>query len=244
MILATAAVAGIAGGTFFAVAQVSGPAAGNAAEGAGDSAAQSVDADDRGTVDRAGRSHPLATANVGPPVGPVDGPAGGDAQGGSGSAAAGSAGSPSVLSGSAKPSSPAAKGTSPAPTGGPTEVVISLVNTERAKAGCPAVTSNAKLAGAALGHSQDMASRDYFSHDTPEGVSAAQRLTDSGYKWSTMGENIAYGQSSAQSVMTAWMNSSGHKANILNCAFKEIGVGLAYTSGRTPYWTQDFGSSR
>ncbi|MBN1172089.1 MAG: CAP domain-containing protein [Micromonosporaceae bacterium] len=122
--------------------------------------------------------------------------------------------------------------------------VVELVNVQRAKAGCSAVTIDSRLTSAARGHSSDMATRNYFSHDTKGGGGFADRITKAGYVWSTAGENIAMGQTSAASVMNAWMNSSGHKANILNCNFRNIGVGLAYNSSNRPYWTQDFGTLR
>lgn len=122
--------------------------------------------------------------------------------------------------------------------------VVDIVNVERAKAGCGALTADAALTTAARGHSTDMATRNYFSHDTLGGGSFADRISKAGYKWSTAGENIAMGQPTAASVMSAWMNSAGHKANILNCSFKNIGVGLAYSSKKAPYWTQDFGAKR
>ena len=71
--------------------------------------------------------------------------------------------------------------------------------------------------------------------------STGQRITAAGYNWSAYGENVAYGYSSPESVMQGWMTSPGHKANILNCSFKEIGVGLAQPGY---YWTQDFAASR
>ncbi|MGC9665524.1 CAP domain-containing protein [Planosporangium sp. 12N6] len=119
--------------------------------------------------------------------------------------------------------------------------VVMLVNQERAKAGCDPLSVDSRLATAARDHSADMAARDYFAHDTPEGVSVGTRVTNAGYRWSAVGENIAKGQSDATSVMQAWMNSPGHRANILNCRYTNIGVGLAY-QGRTPLWTQDFGT--
>jgi uncharacterized protein YkwD len=119
--------------------------------------------------------------------------------------------------------------------------VVTLVNQERAKAGCGALTVDARLANAARAHSQDMATRDYFDHNTPEGVDPGKRITNAGYNWQAWGENIAMGQPDPASVMQAWMNSPGHRANILNCNFKNIGVGLAYNTKHQPYWTQDFG---
>ncbi|MFI8823951.1 CAP domain-containing protein [Streptomyces sp. NPDC053431] len=118
--------------------------------------------------------------------------------------------------------------------------VIALVNAERAKAGCGALTANATLTRAAQGHSDDMAARDFFDHTNPDGAGPGDRVTAAGYPWSTYGENIAMGQSSAEQVMEAWMNSPGHRANILNCDFKEIGVGIHNSGG--PYWTQVFGA--
>lgn len=115
--------------------------------------------------------------------------------------------------------------------------VVDLVNTERAKGGCDPLTVDAKLAQAAEDHSSDMAERDYFDHTTPEGVTFDERIVNAGY--STPGaENIAVGQQNAEQVMDGWMNSEGHRANILNCDLKTIGVGFVADGF---YWTQDFG---
>ncbi|WP_020552764.1 CAP domain-containing protein [Embleya scabrispora] len=134
-----------------------------------------------------------------------------------------------------KPTTPAA------PPSGPAAEVVSLVNQERAKAGCPALTVNTKLTAAALQHSQDMAAHANMSHTGSDGSGPGERITRAGYIWTTYGENVAYGYSTPQLVMTGWMNSPGHRQNILNCSFKEIGVGLA---GPNSYWTQDFGTAR
>jgi uncharacterized protein YkwD len=119
--------------------------------------------------------------------------------------------------------------------------VLSIVNTERAKAGCQPLAFNARLRTAAFKHSADMAARDYFSHDTPDGVSFATRITNEGYRWSNAAENIAKGQRTPEDVMTAWMNSPGHRANILNCATKSIGAGVTYAADGTPYYAEVFG---
>jgi uncharacterized protein YkwD len=121
--------------------------------------------------------------------------------------------------------------------------VLTLVNAERAKAGCKAVTNDSRLARAAEKHSADMIARDYFSHTTPDGVDFATRIENEGYRWSNAGENIASGQRNATEVMKAWMNSPGHRANILNCNFKNLGVGMVLDGSR-PMWTQDFGTER
>ncbi|NML52680.1 CAP domain-containing protein [Streptomyces sp. R302] len=140
-------------------------------------------------------------------------------------------------------------GTDPAPGGGAqndpgnasaADQVLSLVNAERAKAGCGPLTANATLARAAQGHSDDMAARDFFDHTNPDGADPGDRVTAAGYPWSTYGENIAMGQRTPEQVMEAWMNSPGHRANILNCDFKELGVGIHDDGG--PYWTQVFGA--
>ncbi|MFI8181276.1 CAP domain-containing protein [Actinacidiphila glaucinigra] len=119
--------------------------------------------------------------------------------------------------------------------------MLDLVNQERAKAGCTALKVNAKLNEAAQDHSKDMASHKNMSHTGSDGSSPADRISSVGYNWSSYGENVAYGYSSASSVMSAWMASPGHKRNILDCSFKEIGIALAQPGN---YWTQDFGAAR
>jgi uncharacterized protein YkwD len=136
-----------------------------------------------------------------------------------------------------------ARSTPPAaPTAsGATALVAQLVNTERAKHGCAPLTVNAKLTKAAQAHSADMAAHRTMSHTGSDGSSPGERITAAGYAWSSYGENVAYGYGTPASVMAGWMNSPGHRANILNCSFKEIGVGLAQPGN---YWTQDFGTPR
>ncbi|WP_314225220.1 CAP domain-containing protein [Streptomyces zaehneri] len=119
--------------------------------------------------------------------------------------------------------------------------VVALVNNERAKVGCSPVTLNAKLSQAAQAHSADMASHNTMSHTGSDGSDPGQRITRAGYLWSTYGENVAYGYSTPEQVMAGWMASAGHKRNILDCGFKEIGVGVAQPGN---YWTQDFGTVR
>ncbi|NEA00812.1 CAP domain-containing protein, partial [Streptomyces sp. SID10116] len=153
--------------------------------------------------------------------------------------------SPDRTSAAPKPKpKPEAPDPKPAPQqpSGTAEQVVALVNTERAKAGCGPVRSNGKLATAAAKHSADMAARDYFDHTSPDGTDPGDRITAAGYRWSTYGENIARGQQSPAAVMDSWMKSPGHKANILNCDFKELGVGIHNGSGG-PWWTQAFGTA-
>jgi uncharacterized protein YkwD len=119
--------------------------------------------------------------------------------------------------------------------------VVKLTNRERAKAGCKALKSNTALKNAAQKHSADMAKKDYFSHNGKDGRSPFDRMTDAGYAFSAAAENIAAGQRTAADVVEGWMNSAGHKANILNCTYTEIGVGYAKGGSYGTYWTQDFG---
>ncbi|NDU77667.1 RNA polymerase, partial [Actinomadura sp. DSM 109109] len=141
-----------------------------------------------------------------------------------------------------RPATPAPRSTAP---GGGTlaQRVVSLANAERARNGCGALTVDSRLQAAAQGHSADMVARGFFDHTNPSGKDPGDRITAAGYRWSTYGENIAAGQRTPAAVVSAWMNSPGHRANILNCRFKNIGVGVALKSG-SPYWTQNFGATR
>ncbi|MEU0338566.1 CAP domain-containing protein [Streptomyces bobili] len=141
----------------------------------------------------------------------------------------------------AAPKSPATSALAAGATTPAVTRVVALVNSERAKAGCSPVTLNAKLSQAAQAHSADMASHNTMSHTGSDGSDPGQRITRAGYLWSTYGENVAYGYSTPEQVMAGWMASAGHKRNILDCGFKEIGVGVAQPGN---YWTQDFGTVR
>ncbi|MET7599556.1 MULTISPECIES: CAP domain-containing protein [unclassified Streptomyces] len=117
--------------------------------------------------------------------------------------------------------------------------VLKLVNEERAKVGCSPVAANSGLSELAAAFSEDMATRGFFDHTDPSGASPWDRAAKAGIT-DLGGENIARGQATAEAVMEAWMNSPGHRANILNCDFKTLGVGAHFGSGG-PWWTQDFG---
>jgi len=117
--------------------------------------------------------------------------------------------------------------------------VFDLVNQARAEAGCGALERDSRLDKAALLHAEDMAANDYFSHDSQDGRSPTDRAAEQGYEGG-VGENIAAGYPDAEAVMEGWMNSEGHRANILNCGYDVIGVGAADRDG-TIYWVQDFG---
>ncbi|WP_203453729.1 CAP domain-containing protein [Jiangella aurantiaca] len=117
--------------------------------------------------------------------------------------------------------------------------VVDLTNEIRADEGCGPLHADDRLHEAAVLHSEDMAERDYFDHVTPEGVGPGERAERAGYdSWG--GENIAWGYQSAEDVVEGWMDSQGHRENILNCDFQAIGVGAADSDGG-PYWTQMFG---
>lgn len=115
--------------------------------------------------------------------------------------------------------------------------VLTLVNKYRNQNGLASVSLDSALCGAADVRAKEIVSS--FSHTRPNGSSCFTVLAENGISYSGAGENIAYGQSSPDKVMTAWMNSSGHRANILNASFTKLGVGV-YQSGGTLYWTQIF----
>ncbi len=120
--------------------------------------------------------------------------------------------------------------------------VLDLVNRERTIAGLNPLDNDDRLTRAARGHSEDMAQQNYFSHTSLDGRSPGDRIKAEGYSGFTYGENIAAGYSTPVAVMNAWMNSPGHRANILNPNFCDIGVGHAVGGGRfRDYWTQNFG---
>ncbi|MFI9648379.1 CAP domain-containing protein [Streptomyces sp. NPDC052040] len=141
-----------------------------------------------------------------------------------------------------KTSSPVAAAPAPRATASSaTARVVELVNAERAKAGCSALTVSPTLAKVAQAHSEDMAAHRNMSHTGSDGSSPGDRITRAGYDWSSYGENVAYGYATPEQVMEGWMASPGHRENILNCSFKQIGVGLAQPDS---YWTQDFGTAQ
>ncbi|HET8595819.1 MAG TPA: CAP domain-containing protein [Intrasporangium sp.] len=119
--------------------------------------------------------------------------------------------------------------------------MLRLVNVERSRARCVPLTANSALTSAARAHSADMARNNYFSHTSLDGRTAFQRMRAAGFTGRMMAENIAAGQRTAAAVMQAWMNSPGHRANILNCGYRYLGVGHVTGGSYGHYWTQDFG---
>jgi uncharacterized YkwD family protein len=119
--------------------------------------------------------------------------------------------------------------------------VIRLVNIERAKVGLKPLALDDNLGKVARVKSQDMAGTTYFSHTSPRYGSAANLVSSFGLKWRMTGENIASGYTTPAGVVQGWMNSPGHKRNMLSSRYNLIGVGIAksYKNGRV-YWTQEF----
>ncbi|MGG2459819.1 CAP domain-containing protein [Streptomyces sp. RGM 3693] len=117
--------------------------------------------------------------------------------------------------------------------------VVDLVNAQRAQHGCGPLTVDPHLQAAAQAHSDDMAARNYYAHDTPEGIDPGTRMTRAGFPWQSWGENIFKSPKDPATALDGWMNSPGHRANILNCSYKATGVGVNLNPNG-PWWTQDF----
>ncbi|MGI6730930.1 MAG: CAP domain-containing protein [Anaerovoracaceae bacterium] len=157
---------------------------------------------------------------------------------------------PSVPKAPAEPKAPApakpAEPKAPAPAksaaniGSYEQQVVDLVNSERAKVGLPALKMNTKLAGVAEKKAEDLRDNNYFAHNSPTYGSPFDMMRQFGVTYTTAGENIARGQKTPAAVMNGWMNSQGHKENILNSNFTEIGVGYVTDSNGTTYWVQMF----
>lgn len=141
----------------------------------------------------------------------------------------------------ATPGTPDVPGTTVPPT---TEAdnaaarIIELVNAERAKAGLAPLSLNTTASSAALTRAKETVS--VFSHTRPDGRNFSTALTEAGISYSFCGENIAYGQTTPEQVMNDWMNSSGHRANILQSNFSQIGIGHYISGNGTQYWVQLF----
>jgi uncharacterized protein YkwD len=118
--------------------------------------------------------------------------------------------------------------------------ILQLVNDQRAQHGCGALGASGPLNELAEDYSTEMGTEGFFSHTDPAGRSPWDRAKALGIT-NLGGENIAMGQPTPQAVMSAWMNSSDHRANILDCIYHSLGVGVYYGSGGGPWWTQDFG---
>lgn len=113
--------------------------------------------------------------------------------------------------------------------------VIELTNEQRRRNGVPPLRFSAQLTAAAQTHTNLMVQFDRMDHNLPGEPSLGERVSRTGYRWSSIAENIAHGQQTPEDVVNSWMNSSGHRANLLNPAYQDIGVGFA-----NGYWTQVF----
>jgi uncharacterized protein YkwD len=130
--------------------------------------------------------------------------------------------------------------------------VVAIMNTARAKAGCGPLKINSKLMAAAKTHATNMAEKDFFGHANRDGSKFSKRVKKQGYKYRMVAENIAAGQKSAREAALSWLNSAGHRKNILNCKLKDTGVAVAYQADDRPidgnskpyhyYWVQVFAS--
>lgn len=136
--------------------------------------------------------------------------------------------------------------------------ITDLTNEQRRQQGCAvALVLSPQLSAAASAHSRDMALHDLFSHTGSDGSTMTSRAVAAGYTYTRLAENLAAGQSSPEEVVAGWMSSPGHRANMLNCALREIGVGYyeqsddqsnvrldtgAISGPYRHYWTQDLGA--
>ena len=128
--------------------------------------------------------------------------------------------------------------------------VLQLVNQYRADGGCNPLEMQSQLSAAAQGHANAMAAKNFFGHASKNGAKFSSRIKAQGYRGHKYAENIAAGYGSAEKVVSIWMNSSGHRVNIMNCAFTETGIAMAYQEDDAPlpgsdypmryYWVQDF----
>lgn len=133
---------------------------------------------------------------------------------------------------------------------GPAESVLTAINAARAKAGCAPLRVNPKLVAAAKGHAGAMAEQNFFAHAGKDGSRFSSRIARQGYSYRSAAENIAAGQETAGEVVTSWLQSAGHRRNILNCGMSETGIAMVYQpddqpipGSRTPlryYWVQVF----
>lgn len=127
--------------------------------------------------------------------------------------------------------------TPPISTGSYEQQIVDLINKERKAEGLPSLTLSAAVSKAAYKRAMEI--KDFFSHTRPDGTSCFTVLSEFGITYNTCGENIAYGQKTPEAVMEAWMNSSGHRANILSSGFGQVGIGYYEVNG-IPYWVQLF----
>jgi uncharacterized protein YkwD len=131
------------------------------------------------------------------------------------------------------------------------EATLCLLNRERAHEGLPALRRDERLELASQRHSEDMARRRFFAHENPSGAIPARRMRRAGYAARVVGENLAWGEgdrATPEHIVVGWMNSPGHRRNILEADYREIGVGVTpgapqpLAGRRAAIYTTDFGS--
>ncbi|WP_412029812.1 CAP domain-containing protein [Deinococcus yunweiensis] len=136
-----------------------------------------------------------------------------------------------------------------------TREVFDLTNAARAQArvcgatpyaAAPALAYDSRLEASAQAHAQDMAAKNYFSHDSQDGRTFSQRITATGYPWAVAAENIAAGQTTPQEVVQAWLDSPNHCAEIMAADLHDVGIGYVVATGGKfgTYWVQDFGTQK
>jgi uncharacterized protein YkwD len=122
--------------------------------------------------------------------------------------------------------------------------VLRLTNQAREREGKPPLQLNGALTKAAQNHADDMARRGYFSHQSPDGSDMSDRVNWVSYRYRGLAENIAMGQRTPQVVVAGWLKSPGHRTNILNGEYRDLGVGIAKDRRGTIRWVQVFGTPR
>ncbi|MFE5325621.1 sigma-70 family RNA polymerase sigma factor [Embleya sp. NPDC056575] len=149
--------------------------------------------------------------------------------------------SPSTEPPTAATPPPTTRSTAPVDTRARLErAVVDLVNAARAEHGCAPVRVDDRLRTAARKHSDDMATRRFYDHVDPDGVHADARIAAAGYRWRLWGENLNRGRADAAHIVDEWLGSPVHRANILDCGFTDLGVGVTVGPGGTTFWTQLF----
>jgi uncharacterized protein YkwD len=139
-------------------------------------------------------------------------------------------------------------------TADPAQSVLASINAARAKAGCGPLKLNKALMAAAKQHASDMAEKNFFGHTGKDGRGFASRVRSQGYRYGLAAENIAAGQKTAERAVAVWLESPGHRRNILNCKFQDTGIAMVYQPDDRPirgqsaplryYWVQLFGTPR
>ncbi|MBL9049565.1 MAG: CAP domain-containing protein [Tabrizicola sp.] len=138
----------------------------------------------------------------------------------------------------------------PSAQASPADTVLSAINAARAKAGCKPLRLDNRLVAAARSHARAMAEQNFFGHSGRDGSRISSRIRGQGYDFRSAAENIAAGQKSANAVVQSWMQSAGHRRNILNCRMTETGIAVVYQADDKPiggsryplryYWVQVF----